>query len=220
MANLNAVLWDLDGVLVDTGEFHFQAWMETLRAAGIPYSRELFRKTFGMNNMGTLTHLLGRAPDPELATTIANRKETAFRAAVRGQVQPLPGVRDWVPRLHAAGWKQAVASSAPLENVQTLIAELKLDPYFDALVSAENLPSKPDPAVFLWAAERVGVPPERCIVVEDAVMGVAGAKRAGMKCLAVTTTNPTEALREADWVIENLAALPADGFIRLLSPTT
>ena len=109
----SGVLWDMDGVLVDTGEFHFRAWSQALSEYGIPFNRELFRTTFGMNNTGILSVLLEQTPPPELVAEISDRKEWLFRQAVRGRAQPLPGVRGWLEDLKAARVRQAVASSAP-----------------------------------------------------------------------------------------------------------
>ena len=211
------IIWDMDGVLVDTGEFHFPAWSQALSEHGIPFTRELFQTTFGMNNAGILAVLLGQAPPPELLAEISDRKERLFRQAVRGHAQPLPGVLAWLERLRAAGRRQAIASSAPPANIDALVDELDLRTYFDAIVSGSDLPGKPDPAVFLKAAHLIGVLPERCVVVEDAVAGVEGARRAGMKCVAVTTTNPAQALKEADVIVERLDALSLDTFERLLA---
>lgn len=211
------VIWDMDGVLVDTGEFHFQAWSRALPEHGIPFTRESFRATFGMNNAGILTVLLGQTPAPELLTEISDRKEQLFRQAVRGGVQPLPGVLAWLERLKAAGMRHAIASSAPPANIDALVDELGLRTYFDAIVSGFDLPGKPDPAVFLKAARLIGVVPQRCVVVEDAVAGVGGARRAGMKCIAVTTTSPAQALKGADVIVERLDALPLDTFELLLA---
>ena len=211
------VLWDLDGVLVDTGEFHFQAWSGVLPEYGISFTRELFRATFGMNNAGVLSTLLEQRLTPELLAEISDRKEQRFREAVRGRAQPLPGVLAWLEHLKAAGVRQAVASSAPPANIDVLVDELGLRSYFAAIVSGFDLPGKPDPAVFLKAAHLIGVPPERCVVFEDAVAGVESAKRAGMKCVAVATTNLAHALKGADVVVERLDELSLDTFQRLLA---
>jgi beta-phosphoglucomutase family hydrolase len=213
------VIWDMDGVLVDTGEFHFPAWSQALSEHGIPFTRELFRTTFGMNNAGILEVLLGRTPTPELLAEISDRKEQLFRQAVRGHAQPLPGVLAWLERLRVAGRRQAIASSAPPANIDALVDELGLRTYFDAIISGFDLPGKPDPTLFLKVARLIGVSPERCVVVEDAVAGVEAARRAGMKCIAVTTTNPARALKGADVVVERLDTLPLDTFDCLLSET-
>jgi HAD superfamily hydrolase (TIGR01509 family) len=209
------VLWDLDGVLVDTGDGHYQAWAETLSQHQIPFTPEQFRATFGMNNAGLLQHLLGPTLTPELLNLISDKKERSFRAAVRGRVRLLPGAQDWLAWLHGHGVPQAIASSAPQANIDAIVDELAVRPYFQALVSGADLPGKPDPATFLLAAEQLGLPPHRCLVVEDAIAGVAAAKRAGMTCIAVTTTNPASALSEADLICPGLDSLPRDTFSRL-----
>ncbi|MEJ2734319.1 MAG: HAD family phosphatase [Anaerolineae bacterium] len=212
----SGVLWDMDGVLVDTGEFHHQSWAEVLQEYDVPFSREFFRDTFGMNNAGILSVLLGETLTPELLTEISDRKEAWFREAVRGYAEPLPGVRLWLERLRNDGVRQGIASSAPLANIDTLMDELGIGDCFDVLVSGADLPGKPEPALFLKVAGLLDVTPARCIVVEDAVAGVEAARRAGMKCIAVTTTNPSSALEMADVVVERLDDLPEDIFHRLL----
>lgn len=213
-----AVLWDLDGTLVDTGDFHYQSWAQALPEFGILFPADKFQRTFGMNNTGVLEVFLGRSPEPELVATVAGRKEQIFRALLRGNVQALPGVLDWLARLRDWGARQAVASSASPANIDAMLGELGIAPYFDAIVSGSRLPSKPDPAVFLLAAEQVGVSPAACIVMEDAVAGVAAARRAGMRCIAVASTNPPAALHEADLVVERWDQLNEADFTRVLSP--
>jgi beta-phosphoglucomutase len=210
------VLWDMDGVLVDTGELHFKAWAQALSEFGIHFSRQLFETTFGVNNFNTLALLLGEKPSPDKVDEIGGRKEILFREAVRGRVQPAPGVVDWLERLRAWGVRQAVASSAPRENIDTLIDEFQWRTHFDALVSGFDLASKPDPAVFLEAARRIGVSPKNCVAVEDAPAGVRAAKRAGMRCIALTTTHSTEHLAEADIILDGLDALSEEAFRQLL----
>ena len=204
---LHGVLWDLDGVLVDTGEFHYVSWKETLPDYRIPFSYELFRKSFGMNNEGVLTFLMGHKPDPDLLAEIDERKESSFRRAIHGHAQLLPGVSEWLEALRRAGVRMAVGSSAPMANVEALVDETNIRAYFQVLVSANGKPSKPDPWVFQYAAHQISVLPEDCWVVEDAVTGVEAAHRAGMRCLAVTTTNTAKALCAADIVVDRLDQL-------------
>lgn len=219
MTHKRGVLWDLDGVLVDTGELHFQAWSEALPEFGLEMTREFFAGTFGMNNAGVLTELLGHPPEPDRLAEISEYKERLFREAVRGNVTALPGVRTWLERLAAEGVPQAIATSAPPENIDVMVDGAGLRAYFDAIVSGFEMPAKPDPAVFLEAAHRIGVSPERCVVVEDAIAGVEAAKRAGMRCIAVTTTNPAEALQDADIVVDRLDKLPENAFQQLWTET-
>jgi HAD superfamily hydrolase (TIGR01509 family) len=207
-----AVLWDLDGTLADTGELHYLSWARTLAARNIPYSREVFRHTFGMNNANSLNVILGHPPTPELLLELSEEKEASFRDDVRGNAQLLPGALDWLVRLQQNGIPQAIASSAPQANIDALVDELQIRSYFGAIVSGMSLPSKPNPHVFLAAAQALNVEPQYCIVVEDAIAGVGGAKNAGMHCIAVTTTSPAEALHQADLVIDRLDHLPLNAF--------
>jgi HAD superfamily hydrolase (TIGR01509 family) len=212
------ILWDLDGILIDTGEFHFQSWAETLAAHDIPYSRDLFRATFGMNNVGTLTHLVGQPPAAEFALLVDDQKETAFRAAIKGRAQPLPGVVQWLTYFKEHNIPQAIASSAPMANIDVLIDELGLRPMFSAVVSGSQMRGKPHPDVFLEAAKQLGLEPAQCAVVEDSVAGVMAAKRAGMGCVAVTNTNPAGVLKEAgaDVIVASLIDLPPGAFEALV----
>lgn len=204
---LRGILWDMDGVLVDTGEFHFQAWSAILPIYQIAFDRGKFEHTFGMNNYGVLTILLGRAPTQAEHDEIAGRKEAAFRSLIRGKVRLLPGVQGWLEHFTSSGVRMAVASSAPSENIDALVDELHIRPFFQAILSASGKPSKPDPYVFLAAAQAIEVEPENCVVVEDAVAGVEAARRGGMRCLAVTTTNPPEKLRSAHRIVDHLDQL-------------
>jgi HAD superfamily hydrolase (TIGR01509 family) len=169
-----------------------------------------------MNNTGVLTALLGEDIASEFLAKTADRKEEKFRRLVHRHVKPLPGVLGWLSALKGAGFRMGVASSAPTANIDALIDELEIRQYFDVLVSGVDMPGKPDPALFLEVARRIDVPPRRCVVIEDAIAGVEAAKRAGMACIAVATTNPAEALCEADIVVRRLNDLPAGTFDRLL----
>lgn len=213
---LKAVLWDMDGVLIDTGALHYETWAAALTPRGFTLTPELFQATFGMNNRGVLTTLFGYEPEAALMAQITDEKEVAFRRLVRGTARPLPGVLTWLARLQTAGVRQAVASSGPPENIAAVVDELGIGPYFDTLVSGARMAGKPDPAVFLEAARQLGAAPENCVVVEDAVAGVAAARAAGMRCIAVTTTNLASALTGAALIVDSLADLPEDAFWRVL----
>jgi beta-phosphoglucomutase family hydrolase len=201
------VIWDLDGVLVDTGEYHWLAWQEALADYGLSMTYAQFRATFGMLNRDILGPMLGERATPELIQAIGDHKEACFRRLIQGRIRPLPGVRHWLEFLAAAGCGQAIASSAPPDNIAVLLEALGIRPFFQAVISAEGMPGKPAPDVFLAAARALGLPPARCVVIEDAVSGVAGARAAGMKCIAVTTTNPDTALAAADLIVPDLTAV-------------
>jgi HAD superfamily hydrolase (TIGR01509 family) len=211
------ILWDMDGVLADTGEAHFLAWSALFAERGGSITYEQFSATFGMANPPILRLWLGDdLPEAEM-WAISAHKEELFRAQVQGHVRLLPGVLDWLQRGRERGYRQIVASSGPLANIIAVIGVLGIADYFDALLSGAFLPkSKPDPAIFLRAAAAAGALPEECLVIEDGIVGVEAALRAGMRCLAVTTTHPAAKLSRATLVVDSLAELDAEAFERLL----
>jgi HAD superfamily hydrolase (TIGR01509 family) len=213
-ASTRAVLWDLDGTLVDSEEFHWLSWRDTLRAEGVELTYDRFLASFGQRNDRILANWLPAA-DPAHARRIGEEKEAEYRRLVEAHgLKPLPGAREWLLALREAGWKQSIASSAPGENVMTMLRVLGLESHLDAIVSAEDVTiGKPDPQVFLKAAEKLAVPPRRCIVVEDAAAGVEGGRRGGMRTIGVTRNGTLD----ADLFVRSLADLPADAFERLLS---
>jgi len=211
-----AVLWDLDGVLADTSELHYESWWEVLPHFGLKMTWEQHLATFGRNNAAILAYLTREARDPAWVEEVSQAKEEAFRRLARKRAKALPGAKAWLERLQAWGIRQAVASSAPLENVDTLVEALGMRPYLDALVSGERLPAKPDPAIYLEAARRLGIDPRHCLVVEDAIVGVEGARRAGMRSLAVTTTHDAKALSGADLIVGSLEDVAEDRMRKLL----
>jgi beta-phosphoglucomutase family hydrolase len=213
-----AVLWDLDGTLIDSHDHHYEAWREISVGLGYPMSEEIFVGSFGKRNDTILRELLGDGPSAIEVQRIGDEKERLYRRLVRERGVPLlPGARTWLDRLAVAGWRQAIASSAPHANIEAVLEPLGLHAFFDAVVSADDVGrGKPDPHVFLTAAERVAVPSSRCVVVEDAPAGLEGARRAGMRSIGVLSSH--DAGLEADVVVPSLTALAADAFDLLLRP--
>jgi beta-phosphoglucomutase len=195
------ILWDVDGTLVDTAEQHFLAWQQLSAEIGRPFTREDFARTFGWRNPEIIRTLYDPAADDAKCDSLALRKETLYRDMVRaGATQLLPGVRELLAAFAAAGWPQAVGSSAPRGNLDLLLAATGTRDYFQAIVSGEDVTrGKPDPEVFLKGAAGIGVDPRRCVVFEDAVAGVEAAAAGGMACVAVTFVghHPAEKLRAA-----------------------
>jgi beta-phosphoglucomutase len=205
----------LDGTLVDSEEFHWLSWRDTLKPEGVELTYPQFLASFGQRNDRILTGWLGEGTHADRIRRIGDAKETEYRrlAHTRG-LKPLPGAKEWLIALRAAGWKQAVASSAPALNVKTMLDVLKLDALLDAVVTAEDVThGKPAPDVFLAAAAKVGVVPSRCVVVEDAAAGVEAGRRAGMRTIGVVKNGELH----ADVDVHSLADLPPDAFDRLLS---
>lgn len=210
------VLWDLDGVLIDSSRQHLESWMRILPRFGLTMTKELHEQTFGMNNREILTIMLGEPPEADTLRRISREKESAFREIIRGTVEPLAGAVELLEQLHSAKMRQAIASSAPQENIRVVVNELQIGGYFRALVSGHDLPAKPDPAIYLEAARRIALGPEACVVVEDAVVGVRGAITAGMRAVGVTTTHPANALQDANLIVESLLDLSVDEIAHLL----
>jgi len=214
-----AVLWDMDGTLIDSEEFHWTAWRDTMANEGITITRQQFLSSFGQRNDSILPRWLGAAASSERIDKIANTKEELYRQLIRKHgISPLPGVEGWVHRLHNQGWLQAIASAAPRANVEAILEALAATRVFQGIVSAEDVErGKPDPEVYLLAASRVGAAPNRCIVVEDAAAGIEGARRAGMKSIGVTRNS---AHLPADLAVESLELLDPNAFETLLATPT
>lgn len=201
---MKAVLWDMDGVLVDTAPFHYRAWRDLFAGLGRNLTEQQFHSSFGLRNDDILRANLGDMP-LECLRELGQRKEELFREVIRGRVQPLPGAVALVRRLRESGVKTAVVSSAPRLNVETLLGALGLGDAFDSLVSEEDVQrGKPDPQGYLLAAEGLGERPEDCVVVEDAPGGVEAAKRAGMRCIGLAAGREPGALAAADLVVASL----------------
>jgi HAD superfamily hydrolase (TIGR01509 family) len=211
----SAVLWDLDGTLVDSADLHWISWRDTLAAEGHDITYQQFLDSFGQKNDRILPLWLGAETPADRVARVGDAKEAAYRRlALERGLTPLPGAADWLRRLHARGWKQAIASSAPRQNVEVMLQALGVDREIDAVVGAEDVTAgKPDPEVFLKAAGKLGVPTERCVIVEDAAVGIEAARRAGIKCIGVSRTLSLD----ADVTVRSLADLPADAFERLLA---
>jgi HAD superfamily hydrolase (TIGR01509 family) len=177
-------------------------------------TRDQFKSTFGQRNDRILRGWLGAESTDERISRIAEAKEAEYRRLAQAHgLTPLPGAAEWLVRLQADGWKQAIASSAPRQNVEVMLRALHLEQYFEAIVASEDVTKgKPDPQVFLAAAARISVPPGQCIVVEDAAAGIEAARRAGMRSIGVSRTTTLG----ADVFVRSLEDMPDDAFERLI----
>ena len=209
--SLHAVIWDLDGVIIDSAEEHRQAWQRLAQEEGIQLSDAVFWATFGKRNDDIIPVICGQQP-PERVQALADRKEAYFRELIRKTAAPLPGSIELLRGLHEAGFLQALASSAPIENIQLISEVLGLRQYFTALVSGETVAhGKPAPDIFLKAAQELGIDPGQCLVIEDAVAGVQAAHAAGMRCIAVAGNRDLPGLREAELMVKSLTEVDVAG---------
>lgn len=216
-----AVIWDVDGTLVDTAEMHFAAWARLAGEMGRPFSRDDFSATFGRRNPEIIRFLFREDFSDADVARIGETKETYYRSAAERGTALLPGVRELLDGFRALGIRQAVGSSAPLGNLDLLLRITKTQEYFDAIVGMEDTQrGKPDPQVFLVAARKLGIPPSKCVVLEDAIAGVEAAKAGGMKCVGVTFVghHPAEKLKAAgaDRVVKCFTEITADDVLALL----
>lgn len=217
------VIWDVDGTLVDTAELHRNAWIRMSREMGRELSEEDFTNTFGRRNPEIIEYLFQRSFSEAEIHEIGERKEGYYRAASMEQgIELLPGVRALLEALHQEGVAQAIGSSAPRGNLELILGLTKCEAFFRGVVGMEDTKrGKPDSEVFLKAAEKLGIRPDRCIVFEDAIAGVEAAKAGGMKCVGVTFVghHPAERLRlaGADHIIRSFEELSSEAVRRLVN---
>ena len=200
------VIFDLDGVIVDSSAFHFGAWQRWARKIGIieKVDEAWFREHHGKRNDAIISATLGPLPETELEAHAA-RKEEYYRELAHGKLEPLPGVAALVEAMRRDEWRLAIGTSTPRENLVLVLAEMPFGDAFTATACGSEVAlGKPAPDIFLHAAKLLGLPPERCVVVEDAPTGVAAAHAGGFACLAVATTRPRELLGEAELLLDSL----------------
>jgi len=205
-------IFDWDGVIVDSGPYHEQSWHLLSAEEGKPLPEGFFKRGFGMRNDPFIPNVLGWTREPAEVARLAARKEELYRELVAaGGIAPLPGVREWLGRLASARVPCAVASSTCRLNITFVLDLIGLHEHFRAIVADEDVKrGKPDPEVFLLAAERIQMPPARCVVFEDTHVGIEAARAAGMRVVGVSTTHPPETLRGADRVVERLDELSVE----------
>lgn len=194
---MRAFIFDMDGTLADSMPFHEQAWNALMPELGVKVDRdEFFRWSAGLTNREIFPRLLGRALADDELQTLSGRKEALYRQLYTPHCAPLRGAVDFLRATERAGILRAVGTAAPPENVTLVLDGLDLRRYFQAVVGGADIRhGKPDPEVFLIAADRLRVRPADCVVFEDAPAGVEAARRAGMQCVVVTTTLTAEKAR-------------------------
>ncbi len=206
-----AVIFDLDGVLIDSAGSHRESWKALGAELGMRVSDEAMAAVFGRQNRDIVPILFGDDRTPEEVHRLGARKEELYRALVRGQVPANEGAVGLVRYYHQNGYQLAIGSSTPRANVDLALQEMGIGALFEVIISSEDVSmGKPDPTVFLTAARRLGVPAKDCLVIEDAPAGVKAAKAAGMTVIALAGSYPVEKLRQADQVISCLGELLAE----------
>lgn len=210
------VIFDMDGVLVDSAEAHLRSWQIMAAEQGRTMSAEVFRATFGRRSGDIIAEVFGIA-DPVEIRRLDDRKEAIYRDLIRQHIPAMDGAVALVRALRAAGFRLAIGSSGPQENVDLVVDGLGLGDCFDARISARQVTrGKPDPQVFLLAAEGLGLPPGRCAVVEDAPAGIEAARAAGAVAIGLVGTHPAAALDGADLLVSALGELTPERVMDLI----
>jgi beta-phosphoglucomutase family hydrolase len=207
-----AVIFDMDGVLVDTNPFHVQKWEALLAEYGIAFDRKaLPKQVLGPGNDPTLRHFFGERITADDRRRLSEELEARFRRAFAPHAKPLPGVERLISECHDHGVLVALASAAMTKNVNFILDALKLRPYFHVILTGDEITqSKPHPEIFVKTAQKLRLFPADCVALEDSFAGIEAAKRAGMKCVAVASTFPAPELgthTQADLVVQTLEEL-------------
>jgi len=209
------VIFDMDGVLVDSAAPHLRSWELLARENGGNVTREQFAGTFGCQNRDIIPLLFGPVSETRMRT-LGDRKEQIYRELIRDHPPIVDGAVSLIRGLHGAGAGLAVGSSGPRENIELIVDTMGIADCVSAVVSADDVTrGKPDPQVFTLAADRLGVPPRRCVVIEDAPVGVQAARAAGMHSVAVLIYHPPSALQGADRLVSCLADLTVEDVVTL-----
>jgi beta-phosphoglucomutase len=211
----SGVIFDMDGVLIDSNPFHIKKWIDLLDAHEIPYDPELLpEQILGKRNDSAFRHFFGPDITRDESRRLSEELEATFRRTFRPHAKPLPGLAPLIEECRRAGIPMAVASSAMVKNIEFVVDALGFRPYFQHLVSGDHVThAKPDPEIYLKAAQMLGLPPDECVAFEDSYVGVEAAKRAGMKCVGIASTFPPEELRrqtQADLVVRSFEDIGLD----------
>ena len=216
--NGKGVIFDLDGVLIDSGWAHKQAWFDLAEKEGLEFSDKFFNDTFGMQNAQIIPMLVRRELVQGELEDMSDWKEQRYRDIVSEKLSLSQGAEKLLAELKEKGFRLAIGSSAPKVNLDLIFRCLKLDNYINACVTKEDVKNgKPSPETFLKAAQKLSLLPRHCVVVEDAVHGIEAAKAAGMPVIALTTTRDREDLSGADIIADNLDELKVEDFVGLVA---
>ena len=210
VSSARAVIFDVDGVLVDSYDAHFQSYLRLGAQYDLSMSRELFAANFGRTTRETIVEVWGDARwTSQQIAHMDEQKESFYREILKKEFSAMEGAAGLIVTLRAAGFRLAVGSSGPLENVDLVLRQLQVNDQLQAKVTGRDVTcGKPDPQVFLMGSQRLGVPPARCVVIEDAAAGVAAARSAGMASIGLVSTGRTrDELRDADLVVDSLCEL-------------
>ena len=203
---VQAVIFDMDGVIVDSEPYSLQALLDILRQYGVEPTADELRRSYGKRVRDDFVDYFTRhGVTADVNIAIAYKQARYYHLAA-GHLRPFAGVMTLLKRLSEQGFRLALASSGDRVKVAFGMQALALNGIFETVVTGDDVShSKPHPEIYLTAAQRVGVSPTACIAIEDAPAGVEAAKRAGMRCIAVTNSVAREQLSKADLIVDSLA---------------
>ncbi len=202
-----AVIFDMDGVLVDNSKVHDETWQLMCKKYGKPESAEKVKHIFGGTNKVFVEELLG-ITEPEKVKAIAEEKEALYREVFRKTIKAPEGLLPLLFELRKNNYRLAVGTSGPKENLDFVLDSLMIRHFFDVLVDESKVSKgKPDPEIYLKVSEELGIHPSRCVVIEDSIFGLEAAKAAGMKAIAITTSFSADRLQSAAFIIHSFNEL-------------
>ncbi len=215
-------IFDWDGVIIDSHDQHEHSWSILAQEEGNCLPAGFFKESFGMRNEAIIPKFFSHWPNtqqPEEIARLADRKEHLYRQLVRAEgIEPLAGVCQLLTSLKEADIPCSVGSSTPRANIEAIMDIIKLSSFFAAITASEDVQEgKPDPEVFLKAAEKAGGTPEYSVVFEDAHVGIEAGLAAKMQVIAVATTHPAESLQKAHLVCEDLTEVTAETVLGFFS---
>jgi beta-phosphoglucomutase len=215
--NKIAVIFDLDGTIVDNKQYHIKAWVEFCRRYGVSMTEEQFEnKGFGRSNKDYLSEFLQTEISDKDDFRYGEEKEQIYRELYAPYIKPINGAIEFIKLVKYNSYKTAIASMAPLSNIQFVLNKLKINGYFDVIIDYYQVKKgKPDPEIFLKAARNLRIAPSDCVVIEDSIIGIQAAKNAGTKVIGIETYHDKNELEMADITIKDFTEISSDQINKL-----
>ena len=200
-----AVIFDLDGTLIDNNSYHIEAWKFFYDKIGKPFSLEEYTKNInGRINRDIFNYVFNTTLSPELLQEYSDQKEAMYRYLYKPHIAPIKGLIEFLEELEAAKMPKAIATSGLVPNINFMFEHVPIKKYFSNVIDSTQVSQgKPHPEIFLKAAISVNAVPSNCVAFEDSVAGIKSAKAAGMKVVGLTTTHTAEEISEADLIIKD-----------------